>query len=81
MNMNNEPVAWLHIQGNHFEASDRQLFDDEIERGWEQKPLYTHPAELTDEEIVEIAKDCGYANRYELNIQFARAILKKASEK
>lgn len=36
-----EPVAWLHIQGNHSEASDRQLFDDEIERGWEQKPLYT----------------------------------------
>ena len=37
--------------------------------------------ELTDEEIIEIAKDCGYANRYELNVQFARAILRKAQEK
>jgi len=37
--------------------------------------------ELTDKEIIEIAKDCGYANRYELNIQFARAILRKAQEK
>ena len=37
--------------------------------------------QLTDEEIIEIAKDYGYANRYELNIQFARAILRKASEK
>ena len=37
--------------------------------------------QLTDEEIIEIAKDCGYANRYELNVQFARAILRKAQEK
>ena len=36
---------------------------------------------LTDKEIIEIAKDCGYANRYELNIKFARAILRKAQEK
>ena len=36
--------------------------------------------ELTDEEIIEIAKDCGYANRYKFNIQFARAILRKAQD-
>ena len=37
--------------------------------------------ELTDEEITEIAKDCGYANAYHYNIRFARAILLKAQEK
>ena len=32
---------------------------------------------LTDEEIIEVAKDCGYANKYEFNINFAKAILRK----
>ena len=36
--------------------------------------------ELTDEEITEIAKDCGYANAYHYNIRFAKAILKKAQD-
>ena len=49
-----EPVAWMHKQGNHEEPSFRQLDDEEISRGWEQYPLYTHPPQrkpLTDEEI------------------------------
>jgi hypothetical protein len=79
-----EPVAWLHIQGNHFEASDRQLFDDEIERGWEQKPLYTHPAKtLTDEETLELTNDSTIFEYREFNddmVRFARAILRKAQE-
>jgi len=50
-----EPVGWMHVQGNYEEPSFRQLDDDEVERGWEQYPLYTHPPQrtwvgLTDEE-------------------------------
>ena len=48
-------------------------------------PLYTHPAELTDEEIDELANkylyvlnDVPYANDIK---DFARAILRKAREK
>jgi hypothetical protein len=61
-----EPVAWMHVQGNYEEPSFRQLADDEVERGWEQYPLYTHPPQrsesfgkpsawvgLTDEELDE----------------------------
>jgi hypothetical protein len=53
-----EPVAYIHRQGNHWEVSERFLYDDEKARGWTEEPLYTHPApqpvELTDEEILEI---------------------------
>jgi len=93
--MKDEPVAWLHIQGNHFEASDRQLFDDEIERGWEQKPLYTHPAKtITDEEIAQAKLEATtykgiYDNqgngigqtKYVNDRLFVEAILRKAQEK
>ena len=38
-----EPVAWMHIQGNHEDPCFRELTEDEISRGWTQKPLYTAP--------------------------------------
>lgn len=38
-----EPVAWMHKQGNYKEPSLGQLADDELARGWEQQPLYTRP--------------------------------------
>ena len=38
-----EPVAWMHIQGNYQEPSFRQLDDWEIKNGFKQYPLYTHP--------------------------------------
>ena len=50
------------------------------EDGWDI-PLYTAPRELSDDEILDIAKE----NTFEFGeippVQFARAILKKASEK
>ena len=58
-----EPVAWMHVQGNYKEPSFRELADDEVERGWEQYPLYNTPPQrtwwvgLTDEEREIIAKD------------------------
>jgi hypothetical protein len=42
-----EPVAWMHVQGNYKEPSFRELADDEVERGWEQYPLYTSPPQRT----------------------------------
>jgi len=45
--------------------------------------LYTHPAELTDEEIAVIGDKCFGTMSYELWVQtneFARAILRKAQE-
>ena len=56
-------------------------FDDGFKAGMQRAVEMNVVKELTDEEIIEIAKDCGYANRYKFNIQFARAILRKASEK
>ena len=47
-------------------------------------PLYTHQVkELTIEEIDEVSKEIfkGYKNFYHYQINFARAILRKASEK
>jgi hypothetical protein len=38
-----EPVAWIHRQGNHWDVSERILNDDEKARGWTEEPLYTHP--------------------------------------
>jgi len=35
-----EPVAWLHMQGDHAEVSLRELDEYEIQRGWKQWPLY-----------------------------------------
>jgi hypothetical protein len=59
-----EPVAWMHIQGRHKEPSHWPLDDGEISRGWEQYPLYTTPPQrtwvgLTDEEYAELAEEFG----------------------
>jgi len=84
--MNNEPVAWMqvhHEDGKPTKFSKIQTWEDDV-------PLYTHPAKtLTDEEIKQIAVECGvYINEqgsiYPDDIciySFARAILRKAQEK
>jgi len=76
--MTNEPVAWM----DYLEHSD--VYDLNVSgRGI---PLYTHPAELTDEEIEdECRKAWGLHDQDQLNLEevfkFARAILRKAQEK
>jgi hypothetical protein len=52
-----EAVAWMHVQGNYEEPSLRQLDDFELDRGWEQYPLYTAPRQwvgLTNKDIIEM---------------------------
>jgi len=70
--MNNEPVAW-------YNADDSSLSFKNHGGGWQ--PLYTHPANLTDEEILFMCDD--HRNKYGgiEPIGFARAILRKAQEK
>jgi hypothetical protein len=72
MMANNEPVTWIH-KGMTL-AKPKDLTDC--------IPLYTHPAELTDEEIFKTAlEQYGHSvGLYGNHIGFARAILRKAQE-
>ena len=51
--MNNEPVAHFYPEGEGCTVYDIQ-FAWKVTGTTEPIPLYTHPAELTDEEIAEI---------------------------
>jgi hypothetical protein len=78
----NEPVAWgmLDSEGGIYDTICPEEHDRE--EGAYTIPLYTHPVkELTDEEILKMAADMFHYSEYKLVIEFARAILKKASEK
>ena len=66
--MNNEPVALTQVE-----------IMNALTLGI---PLYTHPADLTDEEIIKVYEDMlGVASAKSSAIDFARAILRKAQEK
>ena len=69
----NEPVAWM---------DDLSFFTEQPDDMDGVTPLYTHPAELTDEEIIKVYEDMlGVASAKGSAIDFARAILRKAQEK
>jgi len=72
----NEPVAWI-INGR---LSDEFYTTSELDK---IIPLYTHPADLTDEEIRKVADEVfkDYKNWHHYQIDFAKAILRKAQEK
>jgi hypothetical protein len=76
--MNEEPVAWAYIlDGGDFMDA---IHPEEHNRheGKYTTPLYTHPAKtLTDEEIKQLA----YQHRWNGDVDFAKAILRKAQEK
>ena len=72
--MKNEPVAWMSSVGGEF-----VYVGYEPAEGYLAIPLYTHPADLTDEEIQDLWAEMDWSGQPEL--EFARAILKKASEK
>ena len=79
--MKQEPVAWMYEVNDTFILfSANKPPEDAYDEG-SLVPLYTAPRELSDEEIM---KECNwkYIDTYEdALIDFARAILKKASEK
>ena len=83
--MNNEPVVWM---GKDYDGLKTDLYFD-VEKNklpyrlYESAiPLYTGFKELTDEEITDIWLDVFSNNSTaERQLIFARAILRKASEK
>jgi hypothetical protein len=78
--MNNELVAWgmLDSEGGIYDSISPEEHDRE--EGAYTIPLYTHPADLTDEEILKMAADRFHYSEYKLVIEFARAILRKAQK-
>ena len=75
--MNNEPVAWMSQGGDVSRSKDyfeEMGFKDLI-------PLYTHPAELTDEEIKSVWGEmvCS-VHMTKSELDFAKAILRKAQD-
>jgi hypothetical protein len=82
--MNNEPVAWMYedASGTMKMLGNTRLEEWVTKFGCKEIPLYTHPADLTDEEIENIAyKVFEMGDGKEALFEFARAILKKASER
>jgi len=71
--MNNEPVAWRSKDTDGYWS----IYQAPVEGA---EPLYTHPADLTDEEIWAVANDY-FVGKSDLVYGFARAILRKAQEK
>ena len=87
MDTTNEPVAWRNLCVGNI-GEDSEWIYNEIGQG---EPLYTHPAKtLTDEEIIKLKDEytkvpskpwSGIPMAHFDVCGFARAILKKASEK
>ena len=79
-----EPVAWISVLAiDHIGQKFTDVRVSLTKTDLADIPLYTHPMrELTDEEIEEVAKPyCDLQNWVVDKHEFARAILKKASEK
>jgi hypothetical protein len=76
-----KPVAWgmLDKDGGIYDSISPEEHDRE--EGAYTIPLYTHPADLSDEEILDIwqSKKSSGELYYDL-LEFARAILRKAQE-
>jgi hypothetical protein len=76
----NEPIAWMH-------TNSKQIFKTEKPNEFDLPlftALYAHPiCELIDEEIEKVGREnLSYWDSYDEGLMlFARAILKKASEK
>ena len=72
-----KPVAWQWLDTANFR---KKLSENANKDEW--KPLYTAPRELSDEEILSLWHDWGQMITIDQQrLSFARAILKKASEK
>jgi len=78
--MNNEPVAWmlLGLEDRKPKLINLQVIDH-LEGTW--IPLYTHPANLTDEEMISIYEKDWSGIKCGLGRAVEQAILRKAQEK
>jgi hypothetical protein len=75
-----EPVAYINVEERKLEWAKPTTWHTPTIAQMDKIPLYTHPAKtLTDEEIDDIGRE--HLTDGDGAIEFARAILKKASEK
>ena len=74
----NEPVAWINRRGKSGEHGYLEWNKDDSAEV--NTPLYTHPADLTDEEIQQVLNDFDWFVNFVNPFDFARAILRKAQE-
>lgn len=73
----NKPVAWMNKET---EVVCKEIYATKIP--YDMIPLYTHPTDLTDEEIVKTMVQFDvYSNDDHCLIEAGRAILRKANEK
>jgi len=81
--MNNEPVAWF--DGKYYvcpELGYEYTITEQHPKDLGWIPLYTHPANLTDEEIWEVINRTAWVGtEEEIRFKIAEAILRKAQEK
>lgn len=78
-----KPVAWNEEELRNA-CRNARLTEEDFLRIKAYLPVYTAPRELSDEEILELTKDSTIFEYREFDddmVRFARAILKKASEK
>lgn len=73
--MTNEPVAYINVEKRCLEWAKPTVFNTPIIAVMDKIPLYTQ-AELTDEQIAEVAKEF-FLSSY-VPYDFARALLRKA---
>ena len=78
MKSSGEPVAWMDFETKKCSVNRRDLADQE--RIVRMIPLYTHPAGLTDEKIEQVFEEVYKYKANNLNMEFARALLRKAQE-
>ena len=74
-----EDVDAMQAEIEALKAGKIRAYDNGVEDG--RKPNTNLVKELTDEEILKMAADMFHYSEYRLVIDFARAILRKASEK
>jgi len=82
--MNNEPVAWLWTKNGKPQSA--LLHEPDTvpsdpywkDKGFKAIPLYTHPVELTDEEILNLWWDSDHTkDEDDLILTFVKRILKE----
>ena len=77
--MNNEPVAYINVEERKLEWAKPMTWHTPTIAQMDKIPLFTHPAKtlaLTDDEVMDLWNKVSSHPA-----EFARAILKKASEK
>jgi hypothetical protein len=72
--ISDKPVAWMSPKGFVYEYHQTRPIDADI-------PLYTAPRELSDAEILELWAKKNKLNGAQDIVDFAKQLLKKASEK